>query len=64
VSIIKIGPLILFTEVNAVCLEMRLKQINTLLFTHCCSGDKIEMRWAGHLARMGERRKQGFGGES
>jgi hypothetical protein len=25
---------------------------------------KIRMRWAGHVARMGERRIQDFGGEN
>jgi len=27
-----------------------------VLFTKYYSGDQIEMRWAGHVARMGERR--------
>jgi len=27
-----------------------------ILFTKYYSGDQIEMRWAGHVARMGERR--------
>jgi len=27
-----------------------------VLLTQYCAGDKIEMRWAGHVARMGEEK--------
>jgi len=29
-----------------------------------CVCESRRMRWAGHVARMGERRVQGFGGET
>jgi hypothetical protein len=28
----------------------------SVFLTHYCEGDKIEMRWAGHVARIGKRR--------